>query len=547
MSSSSSSSSSSSLSSSIEKYDIENIKINKQIEDIDKHIDDLQSARAALMEQLMFNNASKQHTSAPTLAYLSFDIIKILVSMLTKIQMSLFYETNKHNRDYYYMTNYFQFNPKSSFDYYINKNGMRDIMEKKIDTKKQLSLRFVNNSSIEYASIISNVHSVHLFKCSKMIDVNPFGNVQCLELNSVKGFTDVSGLGSVHTLSLIECHRDKVRDISCLTNVKNLTLVGLRRISDYPNFGACQQLKIDNCKVSKTRSQDFYQQMRHTQNVSISNVDDLDLVTEWHNKALSLSNCTFLSCVSSLDDMEKLTIRNCHDLESVKGINNVRTITLDCNTFLKKLSNISNIETLTISSCPSIRIFENISNVKKLVLSSLSFAIPTKFTISNVREVYLSNIKFLTSVNFLVQPDANIQVLTLSDLSSLTNPGINLLGMIPEVNLIYCNGISDVSALANCRKLKIDNPYGDRKIIAGIRTLGGVQDLELIRIEINDFDIFSIRTVKNVTLKYCGGFKNIKPLASLESLSMYMCDAIKDANILIGKVKTLKFVKDYRL
>jgi len=264
------------------------------------------------MEQLMFNNASKQqilHTSAPSLAYLSFDIIKILVSMLTKKQMSLFYETNKHNRDYYYMTNYFQFNPKSSFDYYINKNGMRDIMEKKIDTKKQLSLRFVNNSSIEYASIISNVHSVHLFKCSKIIDVNPFGTVHCLELNSVKGFTDVSGLGSVHTLSLIECHRDKVRDISCLTNVKNLTLVGLRRISDYPiDFGACQHLRIENCKTSKTRSQDFYQQMRHTQNVSISNVDDLDLVTEWHNNVLSLSNCSSLSCVSALDEMEKLTI-----------------------------------------------------------------------------------------------------------------------------------------------------------------------------------------------------------------------------------------------
>ena len=527
--------SSSSSSSSIEKYDIENIKINKQIEDIDKQIDDLQSARATLMEQVMFNDASKQqilHTNTPTLAYLSFDIIKILVSMLTKNQMTSFYETNKHNRDYYYMTNYFRFNPKSSFDYYINKNGMRDFIEKTVDTKKQLALTFVKNNNIEYAGLIGNVHSVYLEKCTKITDVNPFGNVQCLELNSVKGFTDVSGLGSVHTLSLIECHRDKVRDISCLTNVTNLTLVGLRRISHIPSgFGACQKLHIENCKVSiKTRSQDFYQEMKHTQNVSISKVDDLDVVTEWHNKSLSLSMCNSLRFVSSLDDMEKLTIDQCHDLESVKGINNVKTITLCNSILLKNLSNISNIETLTTTRCPSIKTFENISNVEKLQLSSFTFVTPTRFTISNVREVNLSSMQFVTSVNFLVQPEANIQVLTMSNLPSLTNDGISLLGMIPEVNILNCDSISDVSAFANVRKLKIEYYRLNRKRIAGIRTLGRLQDLELTGVEINDFNLAFIRTVKKLTLKYCGGFANIEPLARVERLCLYKCDGIIDVN-----------------
>ena len=57
---------------------------------------------------------------------------------------------------------------------------------------------------------------------TRMTDVSALGSVHTLSLSGCPGITDVSALGSVHTLNLNSC--TGITDVSALSSVPNLTL-----------------------------------------------------------------------------------------------------------------------------------------------------------------------------------------------------------------------------------------------------------------------------------------------------------------------------------
>ena len=564
------------MSSIISKYDDDNNIIVTTINDIDNQINELNIRKQLLQEQMQYNDLSKQAIllqESPSLSYLPFDIIKILLLYIYLETRMILFNTNKHYMKYKHTHFYYSLNQQISIDYYMNRKGMRDTINMNVnDPSKQISLYFNNTSYLNDISVLAGVHKLSLINCSKIADVTPLSNVSILDLSYSKGFSDISTLGSVQHLSLIDCGRDKIQDLSSLTNNTKLTISDLRRVKYYPEnyWGTCQELDFSNFNIAnKTfNTADFFLQCSRTNIVRLTNMSDLRSICDWNNQQLFLSHNSDLQNISELKQgMVILVIKHCNALLNVYNILDVQTVLISQCHALLKLRNFSNIKTLVVHYCVGLMSLINIKNVERLELTSL-ILFNELVDIINVRSIELKDLN-LVDLSALGHPDANVQVLKLENLKLLTSDGISQLGRIPEIHLDKCPLIDNISALKTCTVLSILNlpkvvdvsSLGNLNTLtlhsphntgtptfqlAGIVNLGTVEKLTLSNVNLNNQDLVALATVDNLTLTECGKFTDIRPLSKVKTLNLIRCIDLKSAKALVGKVKNLRFVPSYK-
>ena len=93
----------------------------------------------------------------------------------------------------------------------------------------------IDDSRITDVSRLGSVHTLDLSGCQNITDASTLGSVHTLNLSWCQGITDVSTLGGVHTLDLSWCHG--ITDVSMLGNVHTLYLRKCQGITDVSMLG----------------------------------------------------------------------------------------------------------------------------------------------------------------------------------------------------------------------------------------------------------------------------------------------------------------------
>ena len=152
----------------LSKYNDDISKLRHQLAAIDDQLIQLNKERHDILQRLSFDESNVLNIvqqATPSLGYLSHELIKIILSYMSEAKQLILYDINKHYRSYKHMTFYYKFDKKRSFDYYSNKNGMRDRIESSVATpNQQISLTY-SNLSISDVSVFANVHSLTLRNC----------------------------------------------------------------------------------------------------------------------------------------------------------------------------------------------------------------------------------------------------------------------------------------------------------------------------------------------------------------------------------------------
>jgi hypothetical protein len=296
---------------------------------------------------------------------------------------------------------------------------------------------------------------------------------------------------------------------------------------------------------------------------------DLVSVRDWHNKKLYLSGNSNLIDLCCLTEMELLDVKLCHGIKMLYSISHIQDFKLTSCQLLSELFGISDVKNLTVDNCSGLTSIKDISNVDKLWLWTLTNLVEV-LDIKNVREVELHSISNIADLTSLGSPEAKVQLLTLDYLPLLTSNGINHLGRIPEVHLHECSLIGSITALSSCNVLSIINCRNVKNVsglgsvstltldysrvyqqapfqLEGIDALGKVKNLTLARVNVRNEDLVALATVQTLKMIKCGPFTDISPLSKVETLSLIHCIALRDAKVLVGKVKKLIFERSLNL
>jgi len=242
----------------VDKYKVISNRLNDELSEIDKQIvivqhqlDELNQQRSNKLEEISFNDLTIQnimHHENPSLGYLSFDSIEILLSYLDKYYNEDLYCVNKHFRAYKLSTYYYKLTRAKSIDFYFNNNGFRDNLLKSVaNPSQQISLQYINNVHVTDTSCLANIHSLILKGSTKVKDVSSLGNIHYLDLTGSKGFTDISALTNVHTLILDDCSA-KLKTLDDLSNVRILKVCRNKLISNLSSLVNCEELHLSRCR-----------------------------------------------------------------------------------------------------------------------------------------------------------------------------------------------------------------------------------------------------------------------------------------------------------
>ena len=186
-------------------------------------------------------NITQQDT--PTLGFLSDELIKIILSYMSKRKQVILFDINKHYRRYKMMTCYYKLNELRSYEYYLNLAGIRDRIENSLaNPNQQIALSF-QNKSISDVSSFANVHSLKLYQCTNCKDLSSLTKLSSIEIQRCKGVTDISSIANVNTLILSSVSK-KLSKLPSNLNVKNLTLSFMENLQNLEGLANCTALKV---------------------------------------------------------------------------------------------------------------------------------------------------------------------------------------------------------------------------------------------------------------------------------------------------------------
>ena len=524
-------------------------------------------------------NFEGRYHENPTLAYLSYDSIKILLSYIAKSNHDFIYCVNKHFRAYKLSTYYYKLNQAKSLDFYFNSSGFRDNLLKAVaNPSQQISLQFFTNTHVNDTTNLGNVHSLVLYACSRVRNLSPLRNIHHLNLTGTKNFTDVSPLVNVHTLILDDCSA-KLNILGNLSSVRVFKLTKNKLISDLSTLVNCQQLYLSKCtnikdvsmlsnleyvKLDSTNWIDF----NCSNNTKMSRYEmvncpfnpekDLEKKTfkNFTNMALlSIEGCNSIIKIKNLTKIYKIIVKKCSALRKIDMITggNWNEIEIEGCSSLSAITNISNVFSLSIGNLNIMQAIDRINEVYRLSLLNLPILTNVE-NVTYVKHVSITSARLLSNFRFLIgNPLTNLE---LKDCSSLID--ISYLGFCPVVTLDTCPGIADISSLVNCRRVVIKNCMGVTDVsslgnvhdlyisydntqqqyhLNGVSSLGNVHTLALNFLDITDTDIATLGTVKNLTMFGCYNIVDVSPLVTVEKLRL---GAMRNA-----KLSILSSMKDF--
>jgi hypothetical protein len=157
--------------------------------------------------------------------------------------------------------------------------------------------------------------------CRNVTEVGHFSAIQTLLLDNT-GLTDVSKLGNVKNLTLQRCH--SLIDVSALAGVETLRLHQCKNITDVSALYGLHTLDLHACKgivdVSALG-------MIHSLDLSYcSNVVDVSALGGVHT--LNLSGCHKITDVSNLGSVTRLSLRDCRGIYDVSALKSVKFLDL---------------------------------------------------------------------------------------------------------------------------------------------------------------------------------------------------------------------------
>ena len=572
----------------VDKYKVISNRLNDELSEIDKQIvivqhqlDELNQQRSNKLEEISFNDLTIQnimHHENPSLGYLSFDSIEILLSYLDKSYNEDLYCVNKHFRAYKLSVYYYKLTRAKSIDFYFNNNGFRDNLLKSVaNPSQQISLQYINNVHVTDTSCLASVHSILMKGCSKVIDVSSLGNIHYLDLTGTKGFTDVSALTNVHTLILDDCSA-KLKSIGNFYNMRVFTLKSNKHINDISSLVNCEELVISHCrniseipmlenlkivKLEDTRVIDFNSlnnnsKLKILEILKCTNVFFQDTMFEnfTNLELLHICSCHSVGEIKNLRHVEKLVIERCSGVTKIDGINYVKgELKIEDCSNLSAITNINNVEgELKIVSLNNLQTLSNISNVNSLFLN-YTLLLTNIEHVTGVSNVKLHAVHSLSNLTFLLGNP--LIKLELSDCQLLID--ISNSGFCPDVTLQRCNGILDISSLVNCQRVVIIDCRGVTDVsslgnvhdltifygkrwewenvqhhVTGVSGLGNVHTLTLCGLDITDTDIATLGTVKSMELSRCDSIVDVSPLVTLEKLKLYSMRNVVNVSMLRG-------------
>jgi hypothetical protein len=184
------------------------------------------------------------------------DILRVIQENMSVKDMKELFVTTKALGQARYLCFYWNLGEGKSWEYYRDAAFRHVCASRMSDTRKQLSLQFINRPEISDVSFFENVHALELLDCGWITDVSMLGNVHTLHLSGSHSVTDVSMLGNVHTLILKNCRY--ITDVS----MRQCSQIGFEYQHDrdrrYQHARQCahlgfegQPLKIIRCKHAR--------------------------------------------------------------------------------------------------------------------------------------------------------------------------------------------------------------------------------------------------------------------------------------------------------
>ena len=585
--------------SNVDKFKAISIRLKDELGDIDgqivnvqQQLNELKEQRNKKLEEIAFNDYNIQniiHHESPSLGFLSFDSIKLLLSYLAQHKHQNLYCINKHFRSYKLATYYYKLTKAKSIDFYFNQNGFRDnLLKSVVNPSQQISLQFVNNSHVSDTKCLADVHSLVIKGCTKVKDISPLGNIHYLDLTGTKGFKNISALTSVNTLILDDCS-SSIRSLGNLSNVRVFHLSKNKHISDLSSLANCEELVISNCinikDISNLKNVKKLK-LSHTNVISFNGLNITDVnVLELFKCPCRFDVDLIKTTLQDFKNMKQIQIRHCNSIEEIKNLNNVDNVTISCCSSLTKIDMISDAKEVTIEGCSNLATITSIKNIQgRLLISNIQDCYPqpniTISGINNVDSLTLSNIRPSISISIeTISGVSNVHVesVRFSDFSFLIgNPLIKLeftdcpslvdisyLGFCPDVTLTNCDGVLDVSGLVGCHRVEIRNcrgvtdvsalgnvheltieyPYfpwsaANQYHVTGVSSLGKVHTLALSGLDITDADIATLGTVNTLDITTCQNIVDVSPLVTVKKLTLKRNKKVADVSMLHGKVKS---------
>ena len=139
-------------------------------------------------------------------------------------------------------------------DYIIN-NCINDEFIEFINDNKKLNFKYYKDNEFnkkinELCKRLNKKLKIDLSDCYNISDVSNLGSVHTLNLSGCNNISDVSKLGSVNTLDLIYCK--KIKDIGLLKNTKELKLTtkvyGIHLLKNIKIIETKKDLNVDGIK-----------------------------------------------------------------------------------------------------------------------------------------------------------------------------------------------------------------------------------------------------------------------------------------------------------
>jgi len=507
----------------IDKYNDDIAALRHQLAAIDDQLTQLNTQRDDILQRISFNESNVlnivQHDT-PSLGYLSNELIKILLSYMHEPQQLALYDINKHYRSYKMMTFYYKLGKNKSFDYYLNKNGMRDRIESSVaNPNQQISLTF-SSKAVPDVSVFANVHSLTLRNCTLVKDVSSLRRLSYIDITGSKGIKDISALVNVDTLIIGNNHK-KLDTIPLNLNVKTLKMTKICNLRNLWLLGNCTSVTIDDCSLFDSNISG----LSNVNTVELSNVkcETALHIEGWRNQTLTLSSIGSLKSMHNLRNIAQLHVSHCSSLN--------------------KLEDIDGIEDLQIYGCLCLLKISDMHNIDKMTLLYIS-TLTTIRNIYNVKSIEISFCRALRDISALSLPEANVEVLTLRNLDIVA---VDVRGRIPEVILESCNSVINVAGLSTCRTVTIRNCGGVRDVTAlghvqqltlmfhgshvftGLQTLGQVKELHIEGVNMASTDLRCYADVQKLTIRNCSNV-NI----SIDTLRLLQADRDSKDLIVVG-------------
>ena len=134
-----------------------------------------------------------------------------------------------------------------SMEYVKNVPYRESLLQRMSMPLRQLSLNLDDcTDSISNISVLGCVHTLHVSKCWRLVDVSALGTAHTLFLSWCSQLVDVSALGTVHTLNLSHCRH--IVDVSALGSVHSLNLSWCSQLVDVVSaLGTVHTLNLSKC------------------------------------------------------------------------------------------------------------------------------------------------------------------------------------------------------------------------------------------------------------------------------------------------------------